>query len=83
MEYQDFTSLPPEQEQSFIIYERTSNESGKKAMTLGAISGAVVCVIALILFFSYDAAPNAHAVDPVSDIEEEAPAPKAAPAPGP
>lgn len=83
MEYQDFTSLPPEQEQSFIIYERTSNESAKKAMTLGAIFGAVVGVFALILFFSFDAPRNAHAVDPVSDIEEEAPAPKAAPAPAP
>jgi hypothetical protein len=84
MEYQDFTSLPPEQEQSFIIYERTSSESLKKAMTLGTISGVVVGVLALMLFFSYDAPPNIHAEPmPEDEIEEEAPAPKAAPAPTP
>ena len=84
MEYQNFTSLPPEQEQSFVVYERTSAESLKKAMTLGLICGAVVGVFMVILFFSYEAPINAHAVEPETDLAEEvAPAPKAAAAPAP
>jgi hypothetical protein len=83
MEYQDFTSLPPEQEASFVIYERTSKESGKKAMTMGAIAGGIVGIFAILLFLSFDAAENAHAVDPETDIEEEAPAAAPAPAPEP
>ena len=84
MEYQNFTSLPPEQEQSFVVYERTSAESLKKAMTLGLICGAVVGVFMVILFFSYEAPINAHAVEPETDLAEEvAPAAKAAPAPAP
>ena len=83
MEYQNFTSLPPAEEQTFVIYERTTNEAGKKAMTLGAICGGVVGIFALLLFFSYDAPINAHAVEPETDIAEEAPAPAAAPAPAP
>lgn len=84
MEYQNFTSLPPEQERQFVIYEQTAVEARKKAMTLGAIVGACVGVFALILFFSYDAPINAHAVEMPSDLEEEvapAKAPAAAPAP--
>ncbi len=80
MEYQNFTSLPPEEEATFVIYERTSSEAGKTAMTMGAICGGIVGIFAIMLFFSYDAPRNAHAVDPVSDIEEEAPAPAPAPA---
>lgn len=83
MEYQNFTSLPPEQEATFVIYERTSSEAGKKAMTLGAICGGIVGIIAIMLFVAYDAPKNAHAVDPVSDIEEEAPAPAPAAIPEP
>ena len=84
MEYRDFTSMPPEEEQSFVIYERTSRESGKKAMTLGAICGGVIGVFALMLFVAFDPPKNAHAVDPETDIEEEAaPAPAPAPTPEP
>ncbi len=83
MEYQNFSSLPPDEEATFVVYERTTTEASKKAMTLGAICGGVVGVFALMLFLSFGPGRNAHAVDPVSDIEEEAPAPKAAPAPEP
>ncbi len=83
MEYKNFTSLPPEQEQSFVIYERTSIESGKKALTLGMICGGIVGVLAVIFYAAFDPPPSAHAVQPESELAEEAPAPKAAPAPAP
>ena len=82
MEYKNFTSLPPEQEQSFVIYEQTSIESGKKALTLGMICGGVVGVLAIIFYMAFDPPKNAHAVEPESELAEEV-APKAAPAPKP
>jgi hypothetical protein len=82
MEYKNFTSLPPEQEQSFVIYEQTSIESGKKALTLGMICGGVVGVLAIIFYMAFDPPKNAHAVEPESELAEEV-APKAAPAPAP
>ncbi len=82
MEYKNFTSLPPEQEQSFVIYEKTSIESGKKALTLGVICGVAVGVFAVIFYLAFDPPKNAHAVDPETDLAEEvAPAPAPAPAP--
>ncbi len=83
MEYQNFTSLPPDQERQFIVYEQTSVEARKKAMTLGIIAGACVGVLAVMLFMAYDAPKNAHAVDEPSELKEEAPKAKAAPAPAP
>tara|TARA_R110002096_G_scaffold77896_6_gene183260 strand:- start:25059 stop:25448 length:390 start_codon:yes stop_codon:yes gene_type:complete len=82
MEYKNFTSLPPEQEQSFVIYEKTSIESGKKALTLGTICGAVVGVFAIIFYFAFDPPKSSHYVEPESELSEEV-APKAAPAPAP
>ena len=82
MEYKNFTSLPPEQEQSFVIYEKTSIESGKKALTLGTICGAVVGVFAIIFYFAFDPPKSSHYVEPESELTEEV-APKAAPAPAP
>lgn len=82
MEYKNFTSLPPEQEATFVIYEQTSSESAKKAMTMGTITGVAIGILGLILFLSFDAPKNAHAVEPESDLKEE-PRKKAAPAPAP
>jgi hypothetical protein len=82
MAYQDFTSLPPEQERAFIVYEQTSTEAGKKAMTLGAIVGGCIGLLAIILFMSFDAPKNPHAEEPAaSELKEEKVAPAPAPAP--
>ncbi len=80
MNYKDFTSLPPEQEQSFVVYERTSNENSKKAMTLGIIAGVAVGVIAIILYIAVEPPVSSHAVPQETDLAEEV-VPAAAPAP--
>jgi hypothetical protein len=82
MEYKNFTSLPPEQEQSFVIYEKTSVESGKKALTIGTICGVAVGVLAIIFYMAFEPPKSSHYVEPESDLPEET-APKAAPAPAP
>lgn len=63
MAYQDFTSLPPEQERTFVVYEQYSTEASKKAITMGAIAGGIVGLLAIILFLSFDAPKNPHAAD--------------------
>ncbi len=84
MDYKNFTSLPPEQEQSFVIFERTSVEAGKKAMTIGAICGAVFGVFIVMLVMSFDAPENKHAVKkPSAKVGEAKAKPAAAPAPAP
>ena len=80
MEYKNFTSLPPAEEASFVIYEQTSVESGKKALTLGTICGAVVGILALVFYLAFDHPKSPHAVEPESELAEE-PAPAAAPTP--
>ncbi len=80
MNYKDFTSLPPEQEQSFVVYERTSIEAGKKAMTMGIIAGVAVGIIAIILYIAVEPPVSSHAVPKETDLAEEV-VPKAAPAP--
>lgn len=71
MTYTDFTSLPPEEERAFVVYEQTSRESGKKAMTLGAIVGILVGLFGVILYFAVEPPPSVHAVAP-SELGEEA-----------
>lgn len=82
MEYQNFSSLPPEQERSFVVYERTSVEAGKKALTFGVISGLVFGVFVIALVFSFDAPENAHATKaPPTKVGAAEDTPKPAPAP--
>lgn len=47
MSFVDFSSWPRDQEQSFIVYEQQQSESRKKALTIGAIAGAV-CFVLLV-----------------------------------
>jgi cytoskeletal protein RodZ len=48
-QYQHFTSLPPEQEATFIVYEQRQAEAQQKGATLGIITGVALGVVALII----------------------------------
>jgi hypothetical protein len=50
MSYSDFSSWPRDQEQSFVVYEQHAMESGKKAFTVGAISGLIFLVLAVGIY---------------------------------
>lgn len=52
-DYQNFTSLPPDEERTFVVYEQYSRESGKKAMTIGMIAAGIFFVLTLIVVFSH------------------------------
>ena len=75
MSYSNFTSLPPEQEQQFVVFERQSAESSKTAMTMGIITGVVLFVFLIGLYAASDppAALHTDALDDDMAAEEEAP----------
>jgi len=91
MSFMDFSSWPREQEQQFVVFEQRTNESSKKAMTIGVIVSAIVFVIAIGI---YAGVPTDYK-DPgagmnmsnltkrTSKPAAEAPAPAAAPAAAP
>jgi hypothetical protein len=50
-DYVNFTSLPPEQEASFVVYERHQQDNLKKGMTIGVICSVIFGVIAVGIYF--------------------------------
>jgi len=43
--YQNFTSLPPEEERTFLVYEQRTQEAAKKSVVTGLIVGASFFVL--------------------------------------
>jgi hypothetical protein len=90
MSYSDFSSWPRDQEQSFVVYEQHAMESGKKAITLGAIVGAIFLVVSVGIYAGvkpdekdYSKGMNMDNLTKKSRVDSPAPAPKEAPAPAP
>jgi len=52
MEFQNFTSLPPDQEASFIVFERHGAEAAKSGMTIGIIAGIAIGLLILLISFT-------------------------------
>jgi hypothetical protein len=50
-EYSNFTSLPPEQEATFVVYERHQRENLDKGFKIGAICAVIFGVLALGVYF--------------------------------
>lgn len=53
-EYSNFTSLPPDQEATFVVYERHQKESLDKGFKIGIIASAVFAVLALGVYFGVE-----------------------------
>ncbi len=69
MSYQHFTSLPPEQEQAFVVYESRTVETSKKALMAGLIAAGAFFVLMVIIVFSFDAPENKMAGDDMGMLE--------------
>lgn len=67
-EYKDFSSLPPETEREFAVYEKTSVEAAKKAKiaAMAAAFGFLALVIAIV--FSFPAPHNLMAEDDMGGL---------------
>jgi cytoskeletal protein RodZ len=72
MSYQNFTSLPPDQEATFIVYESRTQESAKKAMTLGLVSGLIFFVLVVAIVFSHDKPKNKMEGDDMGQLSNQA-----------
>lgn len=59
--FQHFTSLPPDQEASFIVFEQRAAEAQKSGMTLGFIVGGAIGLILLIIAFTVTPDKDPHA----------------------
>lgn len=76
MSYSNFTSLPPEQEQQFVVFERRSVESAKKAMTIGLISSGLLGLFIIALVLTSDPPKKMHTDALDSDIPAETKTPE-------
>src|SRR6185503_11466820 len=83
--YQDFSSWQPEQERHFVVFEQRTMESSKRAWTVGAIAGAAMffVVIMVVLGFKPDKSSSEAAAQEGDDSMKSEPAPAPAPAPAP
>lgn len=68
-QYENFSSLPPEKERAFAVYEKTSNETAKKAKKISVIVAAVFGVLLLIVVFSFEEPENKMAEDDMGMLE--------------
>lgn len=75
MSYSNFTSLPPEQEQQFVVFERRTQETAKKAMTIGLISSGILGLLIIMVVLTSDPPAAMHQDALESDIPAETTAP--------
>ena len=71
MDYRDFSSMPPEQERTFVAFERRTVEAGKKAWQFAYIAAAAFGVLTMIVVFSFDPPKNQHAEDLQNSMDAE------------
>jgi hypothetical protein len=62
-DYQNFSSLPPEKERDFVIYEKTSVEAGQKAWRIGMIAAVSFGVLVVAIVFGIGAKPKNKMAD--------------------
>ena len=81
-DYSNFTSLPPEQEASFVVFERHQKENLDKGLKFGVIAGLIFGVLAVALYFGIP--PEEHQAAKDMDLNQlkkksktEAPTPEA------
>lgn len=81
-EYKDFSSFPPEQERSFVPFERASIENGKKAWIISLIACAAFLMTVLVVVFSFEPPAPKMSDEDLGSLERAAsPAAKKAEAP--
>lgn len=84
-DYQNFSSLPPEKERDFIIYEKTSVEASQKAMRIGTIVAVCFGVVVVAIVLAIGGKPHNKMADDdlgmLKRADDKKKAEKAAPKP--
>ena len=70
---QHFTSLPPEQEAQFMVFEQKQQDSLKSGLTIGAIAGIAVGAFIVIISLAFPPAADPHAAPPAGSQTQKAP----------
>lgn len=78
-EYTSFSSLAPQDEAAFVVFERATNENQQKSYMAAMIGGAVTLLLALVIYFGFAPPPKKHAAEGPAPQTQHAPA-EAAPA---
>jgi len=53
-QFVNFSSLPPEQEAAFVVYEQHQAEAEKSSFTIGVIAAAAFLVVALGIYLGVE-----------------------------
>jgi hypothetical protein len=61
--FQNFTSLPPHEEQTFIVYEQRMAAASKTGVTFAAIIGAIILVFAFFIYLGIEPVEIDYAKD--------------------
>jgi hypothetical protein len=70
---QHFTSLPPEQEASFVVFEQKQEQSLKTGLTIGAICGIAVGAFIVLIWLAVPPAKDPHSAPPAGSQTQKAP----------
>jgi hypothetical protein len=70
-EFRDFTSLPPEEEAQFIVYEQRTRYWSKKALNIGMIVAGIFGLLLIIIVLSHDAPENLMADDDIGMLGDK------------
>ncbi|MEZ4402684.1 MAG: hypothetical protein R3B06_21870 [Kofleriaceae bacterium] len=81
-EYSNFSSLAPQDEASFVVFERTTRENLHKSFVIAAICSGVFGVVMVAIYFAFPPPEKKHAADDEkAQVKTAKPAAEAAPTP--
>ena len=69
--YSDFSSMPPDQEREFLVYEQRTRESEKTAWRIGGIVAGIYFALMIIVVLSHEKPPPLITGEDISVSGEE------------
>lgn len=79
-QFQHFTSLPPEQEAQFLVYEQRAADAQKSGLTMGVIFGLAIGILLFGIFLAVEPDHSNPMEEPAATPQTQT-APKAKPMP--
>lgn len=73
MDYTNFTSLAPHEEQAFVVYEKQMHETSQKGLRIGMIAGGVLFLLVVGMYFGISPTHKASEEE-TEDLQKAKPA---------
>src|SRR5262245_34252327 len=86
MSYESFSSLPPEEERHFVVFEEFTQQNAKRANLIGIVAGggfALLLIGIVAAFWGSSPKPSEELEEQAQEAAAAAPAPAPAPTPAP